>query len=49
VESNERLSGIEQDRDAQFRSLVVIELGVDAAKLVSVLNYDGTQLLPTTF
>ncbi|MBV9216556.1 MAG: hypothetical protein JO053_10290 [Acidobacteria bacterium] len=26
---------------SQFRSLMMIELGTDAAKLVSVLNYDG--------
>jgi len=32
---------IEQNRDAQFRSLMMIELGTDAAKLISVLNYDG--------
>jgi len=32
---------IEQNRDAQFKSLMMIELGVDASKLVSVLNYDG--------
>lgn len=33
--------GIRPARDAQFRSLMMIELGTDAAKLVSVLNYDG--------
>lgn len=42
--SHERLFVIEQNRDAQFRSLMMIELGVDAAKLVSVLNYDGTPI-----
>ncbi len=41
VESHERVFVIEQNRDAQFRSLMMIELGVDASKLVSVLNYDG--------
>ena len=41
VESHERIFVIEQNRDAQFRSLMMIELGVDASKLVSVLNYDG--------
>ncbi|MGD9629218.1 MAG: 2-oxoacid:acceptor oxidoreductase subunit alpha [Pyrinomonadaceae bacterium] len=41
VSSHERLFVIEQNRDAQFRSLMMIELGVDASKLVSVLNYDG--------
>lgn len=44
VESHERIFVIEQNRDAQFRSLIMIELGTDAAKLVSVLNYDGTPI-----
>ena len=41
VESHERIFVIEQNRDAQFRSLMMIELGTDPAKIVSVLNYDG--------
>ncbi|MBL8180917.1 MAG: 2-oxoacid:acceptor oxidoreductase subunit alpha [Blastocatellia bacterium] len=41
VDSHERIFVIEQNRDAQFRSLMMIELGVDASKLISVLNYDG--------
>lgn len=44
MESHEKLFVIEQNRDAQFRSLMMIELGVDAAKLVSALNYDGTPI-----
>ena len=42
VASHHRIYVIEQNRDAQFRSLMMIELGVDASRLVSVLNYDGT-------
>jgi 2-oxoglutarate ferredoxin oxidoreductase subunit alpha len=41
VDSHERIFVIEQNRDAQFRSLMMIELGTDAAKLVPILNYDG--------
>jgi 2-oxoglutarate ferredoxin oxidoreductase subunit alpha len=41
VDSHERVFVIEQNRDAQFRSLMMIELGTDASKLISVLNYDG--------
>ena len=41
VNAHHRLFVIEQNRDAQFRSLMMIELGVDPAKIVSVLNYDG--------
>jgi 2-oxoglutarate ferredoxin oxidoreductase subunit alpha len=32
---------VEQNLDAQFRSQMMIELGTAAAKLISVLNYDG--------
>ena len=42
--SHERIFVIEQNRDAQFKSLIMIELGLDPAKLVSVLNYDGTPI-----
>ncbi len=41
VETHDRVFVIEQNRDAQFRSLMMIELGTDPAKIVSVLNYDG--------
>jgi 2-oxoglutarate ferredoxin oxidoreductase subunit alpha len=41
VDAHEQIFVIEQNRDAQFRSLMMIELGIDAAKLISVLNYDG--------
>ncbi len=44
VEAHDKLFIIEQNRDAQFKSLMVIELGVDASKLVSILNYDGTPI-----
>ena len=44
VEAHERIFVIEQNRDAQFRSLMMIELGVNASKLISVLNYDGTPI-----
>ncbi len=32
---------VEQNRDAQMKTLLVNELGVDPARFVSVLNYDG--------
>ena len=41
VDTHSRIFVIEQNRDAQFRSLMMIELGTDASKLISVLNYDG--------
>jgi len=41
VESHDRIFVIEQNRDAQFRTLMMVELGVNPSKLISVLNYDG--------
>jgi 2-oxoglutarate ferredoxin oxidoreductase subunit alpha len=35
---------IEQNRDAQLRSLLVNEFDIDPAKLVPVLHYDGTPI-----
>jgi 2-oxoglutarate/2-oxoacid ferredoxin oxidoreductase subunit alpha len=35
---------VEQNRDAQMRSLLVNELNVDPNKLVKVLHYDGTPI-----
>jgi len=44
IDDHERVFVIEQNRDAQFKSLMLIELGVNPAKLVSILNYDGTPI-----
>lgn len=41
VQSHKQIFVIEQNRDAQLRSLMMIELGAEASKLHSVLNYDG--------
>ena len=35
---------VEQNRDAQLRSLIVNECGVDPVRLVPVLHYDGTPI-----
>lgn len=35
---------VEQNRDAQLRTLLVIESHLDPARLVSVLHYDGTPI-----
>jgi 2-oxoglutarate ferredoxin oxidoreductase subunit alpha len=35
---------VEQNRDAQMRSLLVNECGIDPARFISVLNYDGTPI-----
>ncbi|MEO8074102.1 MAG: 2-oxoacid:acceptor oxidoreductase subunit alpha [Acidobacteriota bacterium] len=44
VNSHNKIFVIEQNRDAQFKSLMMIELGVNPEKLISVLNYDGTPI-----
>ena len=44
INAHERIFVIEQNRDAQFRSLMMIELGINPEKLISVLNYDGTPI-----
>jgi 2-oxoglutarate ferredoxin oxidoreductase subunit alpha len=35
---------VEQNRDAQLRTLIVNECGVDPVRLVPVLHYDGTPI-----
>jgi 2-oxoglutarate ferredoxin oxidoreductase subunit alpha len=35
---------VEQNRDAQMRSLLVNECGIDPARFVSVLHFDGTPI-----
>jgi 2-oxoglutarate ferredoxin oxidoreductase subunit alpha len=45
IDSHEKIYVIEQNRDAQMRSLLILELGIDPGKLIPVLNYDG---LPIT-
>ena len=44
INSHEKIFVIEQNRDAQFKSLMMIELETNPEKLISVLNYDGTPI-----
>lgn len=41
IQNHERIFVIEQNRDAQMRSLLINELETNPAKLIRVLNYDG--------
>jgi 2-oxoglutarate ferredoxin oxidoreductase subunit alpha len=41
IHTHDKIFVIEQNRDAQMRSLLMIELNADPARLISVLNYDG--------
>jgi 2-oxoglutarate ferredoxin oxidoreductase subunit alpha len=44
IAAHDRVFVVEQNRDAQLRTLLMTEGGVDAAKLVPVLHYDGTPI-----
>jgi 2-oxoglutarate ferredoxin oxidoreductase subunit alpha len=41
IEAHRTVFVIEQNRDAQMRGLLMLELQTDPAKLIPVLNYDG--------
>lgn len=45
IDAHDKVFVVEQNRDAQLRSLMLIELGASSKKLVPVLNYEG---LPIT-
>ncbi len=44
IASHDSVFVVEQNRDAQMKSLLVNEFGIDPAKLVSVLHFDGTPI-----
>ncbi|MBV6443051.1 MAG: 2-oxoacid:acceptor oxidoreductase subunit alpha [Haliscomenobacteraceae bacterium CHB4] len=48
IKKHERLYVVEQNRDAQFRTLLINELEVNPAKLVPILNYDGFPITAET-
>ena len=35
---------VEQNRDAQLRGMLINEGGIDPAKMIAVLHYDGTPI-----
>lgn len=41
IHTHDKVYVVEQNRDAQLRSLLMIELEINPAKLIKVLNYDG--------
>jgi 2-oxoglutarate ferredoxin oxidoreductase subunit alpha len=44
VRSHSKVFVVEQNRDAQLRTLLVNEAGIDPASLISILHYDGTPI-----
>jgi 2-oxoglutarate ferredoxin oxidoreductase subunit alpha len=44
IDAHDQVFLVEQNRDAQMRMLLVNECGVDPARFISVLNYDGTPI-----
>jgi 2-oxoglutarate ferredoxin oxidoreductase subunit alpha len=44
IKNHKKVYVIEQNRDAQMRSLLINELEINPKKLVPVLNYDGTPI-----
>ena len=44
IADHERVFVVEQNRDAQMRTLLTTELDIDPARLVPILHYDGTPI-----
>ena len=44
IRAHELVFVVEQNRDAQLRSMLVNEFGIDPARLCPVLHYDGTPI-----
>ena len=44
INSHDRIFLVEQNRDAQMRSMLVNECGIDPARFISILHYDGTPI-----
>ena len=44
IAAHEKVFVVEQNRDGQMQSLLVNELGIDPARLVRVLHFDGTPI-----
>jgi 2-oxoglutarate ferredoxin oxidoreductase subunit alpha len=42
ISAHEQVFVVEQNRDAQMRTLLMTDLGIDPAQLVAILHYDGT-------
>jgi 2-oxoglutarate ferredoxin oxidoreductase subunit alpha len=43
-DAHDRVFVVEQNRDAQMRSLLMLETGVEGDKLIAAINFDGMPL-----
>lgn len=48
IDAHRRVFVIEQNRDAQMRSMLLMEAGIEPSKLVPVLHYDGMPITADT-
>ncbi len=44
IAEHDRVFVVEQNRDAQLRTLLMVECGIDPAQLTPILHYDGTPI-----
>jgi 2-oxoglutarate ferredoxin oxidoreductase subunit alpha len=44
IAAHEQVFVVEQNRDAQMRTLLMMDLGVDPAQLIAILHFDGTPI-----
>jgi 2-oxoglutarate ferredoxin oxidoreductase subunit alpha len=44
IEDHDKVFVVEQNRDAQLRTLIMTEANIDSAKLIPILHYDGTPI-----
>jgi 2-oxoglutarate ferredoxin oxidoreductase subunit alpha len=48
IDSKEQVYVVEQNKDAQFRTLLINELSISPDKLIPILNYDGAPITADT-
>jgi 2-oxoglutarate ferredoxin oxidoreductase subunit alpha len=44
IAAHDKVCIVEQNRDGQLRALVINEFGIDPAKIIPILHYDGTPI-----
>jgi 2-oxoglutarate ferredoxin oxidoreductase subunit alpha len=44
IHAHDQVFVVEQNRDAQLKSLIVNEGAIDPARIISILHYDGTPI-----